>query len=204
MRGIGGLDPNTASHPSAEEAVEPRVEFRAQAGDGRDLAPQVGAELGGEGVGRRVEQELWPLLWCWLLAPEEAVYVAGRVGYAEDQARQVRHRAGPEELVEDELVYVVAPEVVEDTALVGVDDDRARLVDDSVPRLHYLLAPTQVLGEVCLAEWELLPDLAAQAGAHVVEGGYAAVILQVLDHGGQPPFVEWHGVLNRKGHVLSG
>jgi hypothetical protein len=34
--------------------------------------------------------------------------VAGRVGYAEDQARQARHHAGPEELVEDELVYVVA------------------------------------------------------------------------------------------------
>jgi hypothetical protein len=81
---------------------------------------------------------------------------------------------GPEEFIEDELVYVVAPEVVERAALVGVDDDRARLVDDGVPRLHHLLAPTQVLGEVCLPERELLPDLAAQAGAHVVEGGDAA------------------------------
>src|SRR5215218_3555459 len=162
MRGCGWPGPPTsASHSFAEEAVKPRVEFRAQAGDGRDLASQVGAELGGEGVGRRVEQELWSLFKRRFLTLEEVIDEAGRVGYAEDQARQVRHQAGPEEFLEDALVYVVAPEVVEGAALVGVDDDRARLVDDGVPRFHHLLAPTQVLGEVCLPEWELLPDLAA-------------------------------------------
>jgi hypothetical protein len=128
------------------------MEFRAQAGEGRDLAPQIGAELGGEGVGRRFEQELRPLFRCRFLASDEAIDVAGRVGYAEDQARQVRHQAGPEELVEDALIYVVAPEVVEGAALVGVDDYRARLVDEGVPRLNHLLAPTQVIGEVCLTE----------------------------------------------------
>src|SRR5918998_412531 len=126
MRGFGASALKTASHPFGENAVEPVVELRAQAGEGRDLAPQVGAELGGEGVGRRVEKELWPLFRSRFLALEEAIDVAGRVRYAEDQARQVRHQAGPEELVEDALVYVGAPEVVEGAALVGVDDDRAR------------------------------------------------------------------------------
>src|SRR5215212_3882972 len=156
--------------------MEPGVEFGAQAGDGGDLAPQVGAELGGEGVSRRVEQEYWSLFRRRVLTPEQGVDVAGRVGYPQDQARNVRHQAGPEELVEDELVYVVAPEVVEGAALVGVGDDRARLVDDLISRLNHLLAPTQILGEVCLAERELLPDRAAQAGAHVVEGGGAAPV----------------------------
>src|ERR687897_1047978 len=210
MRGFGRLEsPKSASHPFAEDAVKLCVEFRAQAGEGRDLAPQVGTELGGEGVGRRVEQELRPLFRRRFLAPEEAIDVAGRVGYAEDQARQVRHQAGPEELVEDELVYVVAPEVVEGATLVGVDDDRARLVDDGVPGLHHLLTPTQVLGEVRLPERELLPDRAAQAGAHVVEGGDAAPLgrwqRQVLSRVGDlllPPFGVCDGEVadQRPGH----
>src|SRR5215211_5076560 len=244
-------------HSFGQNAVKPGVEFRAQAGDGRDLDPEVGAELGGEGVGRRVEQELWPLFRCGFLAPEPAVDVAGRVGYGEDQARQVRHHAGPEELVEDELVYVVASEIVEGAAFVGMDYDRAWLVDDPVPSLNHLLAPAQVLSEVRLPERELFPDRAAQAGAHVVEGGGAAslgrwqrqvlrmvldlllppfesgdgqvadertghdagvrpgdvpavdrgdarIFPQVLDHSGQPPFVERHGVLDGQGHVLPG
>src|SRR5215210_3830519 len=171
-------------HSFAEDAVKLCVEFRARAGEGRYLATQVGPELGCKGVGRRVEQVFWPLLWCWLLAPEEGVDVASRVGYAEDQARQTRHHAGAEELVEDELVYVVAPEVVEGAALVGVDDDRARLVDDRVPCLDHLLAPTQVLGEFRHPERELLPDRAAHAGAHVVEGGYA------------PPLGRWQALVD--------
>src|SRR5829696_2641720 len=123
---LGASIPKTASHPFGEDAVEPVVEFRVQAGEGRDLAPQVGAELGGEGVGRRVEQELWPLFRSRFLAIEEAIDVAGRVGNAEDQARQGRNQAGPEELVEDALVYVVPPEAVESAALVGVDEHLER------------------------------------------------------------------------------
>jgi hypothetical protein len=37
-----------------------------------------------------------------------------------------------------------------------------------------------------------------------VDRGDPFIRLQVLDHGGQPPFVERHGVLNSKRYVFSG
>src|ERR687893_1545435 len=98
MRGFGASALKTASHPFGENAVEPVVELRAQAGEGRDLAPQVGAELGGEGVGRRVEKELWPLFRSRFLALEEAIDVAARGRDAQARAPQGPPPAGPPEL----------------------------------------------------------------------------------------------------------
>src|SRR5918998_3070533 len=89
----------------------------------------------------------------------------------EEERGEGRHGGEAEEVEEEQALRIVAAQVVEGAALVGVDDGGARLVDERVAPGDGPRPPPQVLPEARAPEGDLLPHRAPQAGAHVVEEG---------------------------------